>query len=151
MKKEIIKAVLTLVLAITALSGCHREESVLAPAIAGLVGTWRLVEPDSTFGVTLTIDLDTKNPPHDVTSFLASGKSPTNEYTLQLFAAVDGMMSSDNLSSTERGGTQQAMAFEKRYYANLRAAARYELPTPNRLRLYHGGEPPYVMVYEKIK
>ena len=133
------------------LDGCHREELVLAPAIVSLVGTWRLIEPDSTYGVTLTIDLDTKNPPHDVTPFLASGKSPTNEYTLQLFAAIDGMMSSANLSSTKRGGTQQALTFEKRYYVNLRAAARYELPALNQLRLHHGGEPPYVMVYEKIK
>lgn len=150
-KRTVCARFLLMLIMAGALVQCHRAEPVLAPAIVSLIGTWRLVEPDSTYGVTLTIELDTKNPPHDVTPFLASGKSPANEYTLQLFVSIDGMMLSDNLSTTERGGTQQAMTFEKRYYANLRAAARYELPVPNRLRLYHGGETPYVMVYEKIK
>ncbi len=130
---------------------CGTKETTLAPQITNLIGTWRLVEPDSAYAVTLQFAYDTANPPQDITPFLASGKSPINEYTLRLFATIDGMMSADNLSSTKRGGTPEAMNFEQTYYTKLKSVARYELTNDNRLRLYHGGNLPRVLVYEKMK
>lgn len=129
---------------------CHQQEPVLAPNIASLVGTWRLVEPASTYDVMLTIELDTKNPPHDITPFLVNGKSSVNEYTIRLFAAVDGMMSASNLSQTKRAGTPEAITFEEQYLANLKAVVRFEQPAPNQLRLLHGGTQPHLLVYEKF-
>ncbi|MBN8823981.1 MULTISPECIES: META domain-containing protein [unclassified Spirosoma] len=128
---------------------CKRSESELAPKIAGLIGTWKLVEPDSTYDVTLVFALDTAHPPQDVTSFKASGKAGVNAYTLNLFAAIDGMMMADQLNSTYKAGTPVAMQFEQSYLKNLKAVARYELTTDHQLRLYHGGDQPRVLVYEK--
>ena len=131
--------------------GCRQRETVLAPNIASLAGTWRLVEPASAYAVTLTIDLDTKNPPQDITPFLANGKSSVNSYDIRLFAAVDGMMSAGNLSQTQIAGTPEAMTFEEQYLKNLKAVVRFEQPTPNGLRLLHGGNQPHLLVYEKMK
>ena len=108
------------------------------------------VEPDSTYSVTLIFALDTANPPHDVTPFLASGKSSVNTYTVRLFATIDGTLSADNLGSTKIAGDPSATKFEQRYFTNLKAVVRYELASPSKLRLYHGGEEPHVMVYEKV-
>ena len=132
-------------------SQCSQRETVLAPQITNLIGTWRLIEPDSSYAVTLQFTYDTANPPHDVTPFLASGKSSVNEYTLRLFATLDGMLSADDLSSTKKAGTTAAMTFEQTYFTNLQAAARYKLTAANRLELYHGGAQPHVLVYEKAK
>ena len=132
------------------LDGCSSKEVILAPQIANLVGTWRLVEPDSSYAVTLIFTLDTANPPLDITPFLASGKSAVNDYNVRLFATIDGMMSAENLGSTERGGTLEATKFEERYFTNLKAVVRFNMITPDRLRLQHGGESPHVMIYERI-
>ena len=129
---------------------CSHKEIVLAPKIAGLVGTWQLIEPDSTYSVTLKFALDTENPPLDITPFKASGKASINDYTLRSFATIDGTMSGDNLTSTKTDGSPEAMTFEQVYFANLQASARYELPTENRLRLYHGGPQPGVFVFKKL-
>lgn len=139
-----------LIAATVLLTECRKEEVPLAPKIAGLLGTWQLVEPDSSYAVTLLIELDTANPPHDITPFLASGKSAVNAYTVRLFAAVDGMMSAENLGSTKLAGLPAATAFEQNYFTNLRAVVRFELLSENRLRLYHGGNLPHVMEYKKI-
>ncbi|GAB4031497.1 META domain-containing protein [Spirosoma gilvum] len=128
---------------------CKSSESKLAPKIAGLIGTWKLIEPDSTYGVTLVFTLDTAHPPQDITSFKASGRSAVNAYSLNLFAAIDGMMMADQVSSTDMAGTPAAMQFEQSYLKNLKAVARYELLTDHQLRLYHGGDQPRVLVYEK--
>lgn len=130
---------------------CSQKETTVAPQIAKLVGTWQLTQPDSLYAVTLVFAYDTDNPPHDVTPFLASGKSSVNDYTLRLFATLDGMLSADNLADTKRSGSPQAMAFEHTYFTNLKAAVRYELTTDTELKLYHGGQQPHVMVYKKIK
>lgn len=132
------------------LTGCGSKEVELAPQIKRLIGTWKLVEPDSSYAVTLQIEYDTANPPHDVTPFLVTGKSSVNEYNLRLFATIDGMMSADNLSSTKKAGTPEAMKFEQAYFTNLRAVVQYKLVTEKRLQLLHGGEQPHVLVYEKL-
>lgn len=129
---------------------CSEKESVVAPNIAALIGTWRLVEPDSTYSVTLQFAYDTQNPPQDVTPFNASGKSSVNTYNVRLFATIDGTLSSDKLGSTEVAGTPKAMLFERTYFDGLKAVARYELSTQNRLHLYHGGPQPGVLVYQKL-
>ncbi len=131
------------------LNGCTSKDVVLAPKIAGLVGTWRLIQPDSSHTVTLILALDTDNPPLDITPFLANGQSSVNDYTVRLFATIDGMMSAGNLSSTKKAGTLKATEFEQRYFTNLRAVVRYDLIAPDKLRLQHGGESPYVMMYER--
>ena len=128
---------------------CRSSETELAPKIAGLIGTWKLVEPDSAYATTLVFALDIAHPPRDITSFKAKGKSAVNAYSLNLFAAVDGMMMADQLSSTDMAGTAAATQFEQRYFKNIKSVARYELPSDNRLLLYHGGDQPRVLVYEK--
>ena len=130
---------------------CGSKEVVLAPQIENLIGTWKLVEPDSSYAVTLVFALDTRNPPLDITPFLASGKSSVNDYDVRLFATIDGMMSAENLGSTKRAGTTEAMQFEQTYFTNLKAVVRYEMIAQNRLRLLHGGSLPHVMIYEKVK
>ena len=133
-----------------AFNGCRSKDVVLAPQIASLVGTWRLVEPDSSYTVTLTFALDTANPPLDITPFLANGKSSVNDYNVRLFATIDGMMSSENLGSTKKAGTLKATEFEQRYFTNLRAVVRFDMITPDKLRLRHGGESPHFMIYERV-
>lgn len=134
---------------VTSTVQCKRSDSELAPKIASLIGTWKLVQPDSTYDVTLVFALDTAHPPQDVTSFKASGKAGTNAYRLNMFAAIDGMMMTDQITSTEIAGTPAAMQFEQSYLKNLKVVARYELPTDHQLRLYHGGDQPRVLIYEK--
>lgn len=128
---------------------CGKKESVVAPNIAALVGTWQLIEPDSTYGATLQFAYDSRNPPQDITPFNASGKAAVNSYTLRLFATLDGTMSSDNLANTDVAGSSQAGQFERQYFAGLNSVARFDLPAPNRLRLYHGGNQPGVLIYKK--
>jgi hypothetical protein len=143
-------AVCCLLLMTLVMSQCTKSEPELSPKIAELIGTWQLIESDSAYAVTLTFALDTENPPHDITSFKASGKSSVNEYNLNLFAAIDGMMLADQFGSTKVAGSPAAMQFEQQYFKNLKAAARYELPTPYQLRVYHGGDLPRVLVYKKL-
>ncbi len=128
---------------------CRQPEVALAPNIEKLIGTWRLVEPDSAYAVTLTFALDTDNPPHDVTSFKVNGKSAVNTYSLRMIAAIDGMLSADNLVTTEIAGGDQVMAFEKNYFRGLNGTVRYDFTPENRLRLYYGGSQPGVLIYQK--
>lgn len=132
-------------------SQCSQKESTVAPKIATLIGTWKLVQPDSSYAVTLAFEYDSANPPHDITPFLASGKASVNTYTLRLFATLDGVLVGENLASTNVAGTPEAVAFEQAYFTNLKAAVRYEVTTNDQLRLYHGGAQPHVMVYERMK
>lgn len=132
------------------LGGCSHKETELAPQITGLIGTWQLVEPDSSFAVTLQFAYDTNNPPHDVTPFKASGKSSVNNYTVNLFATLDGMLVADELSSSKIAGSSAATAFEQTYFTNLKAVVRYELTSNNRLQLTHGGSLPHIMVYKRV-
>lgn len=129
---------------------CSREEREVAPNVAKLVGTWQLVAPDSAYAVTLLLALDTVNPPNDIIHFKASGKSAINTYTAFLSAAVDGLMVVTSVGSTKIGGSPEATAVEQAYFSSLRDVVRYELTTDNRLRLYHGGDRPGVLVYRKI-
>lgn len=130
---------------------CSKKDLSVPPTIAALIGTWQLIEPDSTYGVTLQFAYDPRNPPQDITPFNAGGKSAVNAYTVRLFATIDGTLTADKLGSTEIAGSPKAMQFEQTYYANLKAVARYELSTQTQLRLYHGGQQPGVLVYEKMK
>ncbi|MVM39882.1 META domain-containing protein [Spirosoma sp. HMF3257] len=143
-------AISCLLLVTLALSQCKQTEPELSPKIAELIGTWQLIEPNTAYEVTLTFALDTANPPHDITSFKASGKSSVNEYNLNLFAAIDGMMVADQLGSTKIAGSPDAMQFEQQYFKNLKAAVRYELPTANLLRVSHGGDEPHLLVYKRL-
>lgn len=130
---------------------CKRKDGTVAPTIAALEGNWRLVEPDSTHEVMLQFAYDTRNPPQDITPFTASGKAVINDYTLRLFATVDGTMSAENLGHTERNGSTEVTQFEQAYFDNLTTVAWYKLIAPNRLHMHHGGKQPGVLVYEKIK
>ena len=143
-------SITTVFLLLTLMVQCGKKEVVIAPTIAALEGTWQLIEPDSTHQVTLQFAYDSRNPPHDVTPFNASGKASVNKYSLRLFATVDGTLSGDNLASTQVAGSVEATQFEQTYFDNLITVARYELPTQTQLRLYHGGKQPGVLVYKKI-
>lgn len=129
---------------------CNKKESVVAPTIAALVGTWQLVEPDSTYNVTLQFAYDTRNPPQDITPFNASGKASINTYTVRLFATLDGTLSADKLVSTYKAGSPEATKVEQTYFDGLSAVARFELTASNQLRLYHGGSQPGILIYKKV-
>lgn len=131
-------------------NGCSQKESVVAPQIASLLGTWQLIEPDSSYAVTLNIAYDTANPPHDVTPFKATGKSSVNDYSVNLFATLDGMLSADELGSTKKAGPPEAMIVEQTYFTNLKAAVQYKIITNNQLRITHGGSQPHVLVYKRL-
>ena len=131
------------------LTQCSQEKREVAPSVAKLVGTWQLIEPDSSYAVTLRLALDTANPPNDIIHFKASGQSAINTYTAFLSAAVDGYMVVTSVGSTKMAGPPKAMTAEQAYFTNLRAVVRYELPTDNQLRLYYGGERAGVLVYKK--
>lgn len=136
------------ILLLTQCNGNNRD--VAPPSVAGLVGTWELVEPGSAYAITFVLALDTANPPKDVIHFVANGKSVNNTYNASLSAAVDGLMVVTSLGSTKIGGSPEATTVEQTYYTNLRAVVRYELSADNRLRLHYGGNNPGVLVYKKI-
>lgn len=131
-------------------SQCSQKEAIVAPKIATLIGTWQLIDADSSYAVTLTFAYDSANPPHDITPFLANGKAAVNTYTLRLFATLDGVLVADNLASTYVSGPQEAMAFEQAYLTNLKAAVRYDVTKDDHLRVYHAGAQPHVMEYKRI-
>ena len=130
--------------------GCGTREHEVAPVLANLVGTWQLTKPDSSFAVILQFTYDNKNPPIDITPFIASGKSSVNDYTARMFATVDGTMQINEVVSTEKAGSGSANQFEKDYLANLATVVRFESPTTTQLYLYHGGSKPGVLVYKKL-
>lgn len=132
------------------LTQCGEDKREVAPSVAKLVGTWQLTEPDSSYATTLVFALDTANPPKDIIHFSASGKAAVNTYTAFLSAAVDGLMVFTSVGSTKIAGPPQAMQFEQTYFTSLNDVVRFELPTDNRLRLYHGGERGGVLVYKRI-
>ena len=82
--------------------------------------------------------------------FKASGKASVNDYTVNMFATLDGMLSADELASTKVAGSAEAMAFEQAYFTNLKAVVRYELPSNNQLHLIHGGAQPHLLVYKRV-
>ncbi|AUD05631.1 META domain-containing protein [Spirosoma pollinicola] len=146
-----MRRVLTVFLLILFLaSQCRQKESVVAPQIAKLIGTWQLAEPDSAYATTLRFAYDTANPPHDVTPFKASGKTAVNDYTVNMFATLDGMLSADELVSSKVAGSAEAMAFELAYFTNLKAVVRYEITSDNQLHLIHGGAQPHLLVYKRV-
>lgn len=132
------------------LAQCREDKREIAPGVAKLVGTWQLVEPDSSYATTLVLALDTANPPNDVIHFMATGKSAVNTYNGFLSAAADGLLVFTNVGSTKIGGPPEVTKFEQTYFNNLRTTVRYELPTDNRLRLIHGGDKAGVLVYKKV-
>ena len=142
---------ITALLLVILTAQCSSKESVLAPKIASLVGTWQLIQPDSSYAITLQFALDTDHPPKDVTPFLATGKSSVNDYNIRLFATIDGMMVADELGSTKIAGSANAQQVEQTYFDNLKNVVQYELPTANHLHLLHGGQQPGTLVYQKIQ
>ncbi|QJW92087.1 META domain-containing protein [Spirosoma taeanense] len=145
MRNAILLASLLLLMAFQCSSD---KEPVVAPGVAKLIGTWRLVDPSSSYDVTLQLVLDKENPPVDVTPFKASGRSSVNQYNALLFAAADGMILVSEVGSTKMAGPAEAMEFEQAYFTNLKNIVRYEL-TNDRLRIQYGGPKPGVLVYEK--
>jgi META domain len=129
---------------------CSQRKLEVSPTVAKLIGTWQLIEPDSTYTTTLVFVLDTANPPRDVIHFLANGKSAINTYNAFLSAAVDGFMVVTDVGSTKIGGSPDATKAEQTYLTNLRAVVRYDMPADNRLQLYHGGDKPGKLVYRRI-
>src|SRR5919202_2952424 len=102
-------AIAALVVLSAVIQGCGHDEPVVAQQVKPLIGMWRLVQPDSTYGTTLQLVVDPNNPPVDITPFNATGKLAVNTYKARLFAAADGKSNVDMVSSTEVGGTAQAM------------------------------------------
>jgi hypothetical protein len=132
------------------LTQCGPDKREVAPGVARLVGTWQLIEPDSSYATTLVFALDTANPPKDIIHFSASGKAAVNTYTAFLSAAVDGLMVFTSVGSTQIAGPPQTMQFEQTYFTSLSDVVRFELVTNDRLRLYHGGERGGLLVYKRI-
>lgn len=134
------------------LSGCSKDkEPVVALKVVPLIGTWQLISPDSSYGITLSFVVDRNNPPVDVTPFIVDGRSSVNTYNGRIYAAADGMMYTSSLGSTKVAGTSAAMQFEETYLANLKTVARFEVTAQDQLRLYHGGDKPGILIYARLK
>lgn len=132
-------------------TGCRRDnDPVVPPKVAQLTGTWKLVSQPSAYAVTLTFELDTANPPRDITPFRASGESSVNTYNARMSAAVDGTILFYQLGSTKKAGAPAAMQFEQTYLTSLQAVVRYEFTSPTQLVLRYGGETPGTLLYDKI-
>ncbi|GAB3981257.1 hypothetical protein GCM10028806_50650 [Spirosoma terrae] len=142
--------VISLALLLFALfAGCGKRNREVAPALANLIGTWQLADSDSSYAVTLEFAYDDRNPPIDITPFLASGKSSVNQYSARMFATIDGTMQINELANTEIAGTSAAMQFEANYFAKLRSVVRFEETSSNELRLFHGGSTPGSLLFKK--
>ncbi len=120
------------------LAACQQGDYPMAPNVARLAGTWQLRDSTAAYAPTLTIALDTDNPPLDVTPFKASGKASINTYNGRLSAALDGMMVVTDLGQTKIGSSPEAMRFEQTYFANLKSVSRFKTTDDNRLYLYSG-------------
>lgn len=142
------KALITL-LTLTIFAGCKQRDQEVAPLLANLIGTWQLVEPASSYAITLKFAFDTNNPPIDITPYLASGKSPVNDYTARMFATIDGTMQISELGSSKLGGAPEALQFEQDYYEKLKSVVRFESPTETKLYLYYGGIAPGKLIFQK--
>lgn len=142
---------LLIVVLLCGLMACRPDgEPVVATQVRPLIGTWRLMMPDSTYGVTLRLVVDANNPPADITPFDASGQSAVNTYSARLFAAADGKASVDKLSNTQRAGSPQAMYVDQTYLVNLQAVVRFRVDASDQLRLEYGGTQPGALVYKRV-
>ncbi|AQG81496.1 META domain-containing protein [Spirosoma montaniterrae] len=145
--KQLIGCLLTLL----TVGACQQSDYQMAPNVARLVGTWQLRDSTTVYAPTLQFELDTENPPLDITPFKASGKASVNTYNGRLSASLDGMMVVTGLGQTKIGGSPEAMRFEQTYFANLKSVARFKTTEDDRLYLYFGNPQPGTLIYERIK
>ena len=146
-------------LGLLVVAGCSQPEKyeITPAADAGaIVGNWVLIEPASSYTVTLQI---TKKE-----SFLAemyavqlTGQSSVNQYfgtgsfseRPTMCSGLTGTGSASALASTKMGGTPAAMQFEDTYFARLRAVSFAGLIGKDRLHLRYVGTSPGVLVYKR--
>lgn len=137
----------------TALSGCKREKAIDPVNLNDLNGTWRLVQPTSSYNSTLVLEMTISHPILPVTStgFRASGKAAVNAYSTLLGISLGGSykISVGEITTTFVGGSTEAVQFERTYLASLQAVNRFELTNQNRLRLYYTSPQLGLLVYEK--
>jgi len=136
---------------LTMLGGCRDESGQLAPDVARLAGTWQLHDPmsASSYPVRLQLDLDTKNPPRDITPFIISGTVLGNAYDGRLSAGLDGTMVVTKLSDAP-GGSSAGPSFTQTYLTNLKSVVRYGYTNENRLRVSFGSPGPGTLEFDKI-
>lgn len=143
---------LAIVLTLMMLCGCRTESVQLAPDVARLVGTWQLRDPmsfSSYPAVRLQLDLDTKNPPRDITPFIISGTVLGSAYNGRLSAALDGTMVVTELSDAPVSSSA-GPSFTQTYLTNLKSVVRYGYTSTNRLHVSFGSPGPGTLEFEKI-
>ncbi|WP_080059722.1 META domain-containing protein [Spirosoma aerolatum] len=119
-----------------------------------LVGDWRLIKPVSSFKTTLSVGIDQPSGGtiSGIYSLKFTGDAAVNTYvtTALLVNSATGSIDVKAISTTKMAGSPDAMLFEQNYYTKLKAATRYELTSPNTLRLYSGSSTSDVLIFEKL-
>ncbi|GAB3766222.1 META domain-containing protein [Spirosoma pomorum] len=144
-----MKNVLIFFFTLLLLTQCRSGGTEIDPTMARLMGDWQLNNSTPFNPITLTIALDTANPPHDITPFLASGKGLLNKYTARFYASIDGKISADTFSNTEISGSSETIQAEQAYFDQLARIVRYQLVSENELVLYYGGSQSGSLTFKK--
>ncbi len=137
-------------------AACKPEETVVPAEPEQLAGDWKLIEPVSTYQISLRLAQDTATLSVIPFGFRLSGESSINCYSGVFSYNAGNLMDArsqvaiSRFGSTQRGGSSEAMQFEQVYFTHLRAANRYDLTDQNHLRLYYGGAQPGVLVYNRM-
>ena len=143
-------SIYTLVGCLLLLCQCKQRAVEPPPAIAALVGTWTLMQPDSAASTTLSFSLDTANPPHDIVSFYVQGKGLQHPYKGRMYATVDGTMQIQELTqtaSTDSGLT--SLQIDRLYLTKLGSTARFNQLSDGTLQLYFGSPSSGILSYKK--
>ncbi len=88
-----------------------------------------------------------------------SGRAPINGYFARARFSKGPSIESGPLGTgrvmdmiaTQIGGTAEANRVENWYLGSLQSVNRYELTNRNRLRLYYGGQPSGLLIYERVR
>ncbi|MBN8823982.1 MULTISPECIES: META domain-containing protein [unclassified Spirosoma] len=119
-----------------------------------LLGDWRLINPASSFKTTLSVGIDQPSggTVSGIYSLKFTGDAAVNTYitTALLVNSATGSIDVSAITTTKVAGSPDAMLFEQSYYTKLKAATRYELTSPNTLRLYSGSSTSDRLIFEKL-
>ncbi|GAA4449267.1 hypothetical protein GCM10023189_08490 [Nibrella saemangeumensis] len=119
------------------------ESEFKTSGVNQLIGHWRLIEPASSYTVTMDITPDSSQGGNN--RYRINGLSSVNYYFSSLTVSGSDAVALETIGATKRGGSAEAMQFEQSYFNKLKAVNRYQL-SGNRLTLYAGSER---LVYER--
>ncbi|GAB3546723.1 META domain-containing protein [Spirosoma fluminis] len=133
-------------------SGCERNNGITRSIDPkDLVGTWTLIEPVTQYTTTLVFHVDpTANTVAGTIALTVNGKAPVNTYFARADASDKGRFEFGQIGSTKMAGPAEAMQFEQTYFTTLQSLNRYELISPDRLKLY-STESSGILVYKRTE